>query len=179
MGSVPKPGVARVSALPRVQAAARSLPRKGLCRSCPPGGSISKGGMESGSRVPKRRPPGMYFQYPRHTHPTCHPFEPSAQPRWGCLCLWPLPRVAPRRRNPGLYGRIPLGFPEGDGARHDLGDSRRGNARAHNPLGFRDGEGGWVTVSRRDDECCKGHELIYPQESTTGISSPTTTKRML
>ena len=46
-------------------------------------------------------------------------------PARGCLCLWPLPGVAPRRRNPGLYGRIPLGFPEGDGARHDLGDSRR------------------------------------------------------
>ena len=24
----------------------------------------------------------MYFPYPRHTHLTCHPFEPSAQPRW-------------------------------------------------------------------------------------------------
>ena len=60
-----------------------------------------------------------------YTHLTYHPFEPSAQPRWGCLCLWPLPGVAPRRRNPGLLGRIPLGFPEGDGARHDLGDSQR------------------------------------------------------
>ena len=57
---------------------------------------------------------------PQYTHITCHPFEPSAQPRWGCLCLWPLPGVAPPRRNPGLYGRIPLGFPEGDGARCDL-----------------------------------------------------------
>ena len=66
----------------------------------------------------------------------------------------------------GMGNVQPWGFPEG-------------NARVHNPLGFRDGEGGWVTVSRRDDEGCKGHELIYPQESTTGISSPTTTKRML
>ena len=41
------------------------------------------------------------------------------QPRWGCLCLWPLPGVAPRRRNPGLYGRIPSGFPEGDRATRD------------------------------------------------------------
>ena len=60
----------------------------------------------------------MYFQYPRHTHHTCHPFEPSAQPRWGCLCLWTSPGVAPRRRNPGLHGRIPLGFPEGDSQAH-------------------------------------------------------------
>ena len=37
----------------------------------------------------------------QYTHITCHPFEPSAQPRWGCLCLWPLPGVAPPRRNPG------------------------------------------------------------------------------
>ena len=38
----------------------------------------------------------------------------SAQPLWGCLYVGPVPGVAPRRRNPGLYGRIPLGFPEGD-----------------------------------------------------------------
>ena len=119
-----QPGVARASALPRVQAAARSLPRKGLCRSCPPGGATNKGGMGSCSRVRKGSPPGMYVTYP---HIQYHPFEPSAQPRWGCLCLWPLPGVAPRRRNPGLYGRIPLGFPEGRWATCNLGDSRRGN----------------------------------------------------
>ena len=98
----------------------------------------------------------------KYPHLTCHPFEPSAQPRWGCLCLWTLPRVAPRRRNPGLYGRIPLGFPEGRWATCNLGDSRRGNARAHTPLGFPNGEGGWVTVSRPNDNCCKGREPIYP-----------------
>ena len=55
-----QPGVAPFPALPRVQAAARSLPRKGLCRSCTSEGAISKGGMGSGSRVRKRSPPGMY-----------------------------------------------------------------------------------------------------------------------
>ena len=55
-------------ALPRVQATSRSLPRKGLCRSCPLGGAGNKGGMGSCSRVRKRSPPGMYVHYPRHTH---------------------------------------------------------------------------------------------------------------
>ena len=153
-------GVVRVAALPRVQVAARSLPRKGLCRSCPPGGAGNKGGMKSGSRVRKRSPPGMYCQYPRHTHLTCHSFEPSAQPRWGCLCLWPLPGVAPRRRNPGLYGRIPVGFPEGGTPAHTP------------PWDSRPGKGGRVTVSRRGDDFCKGRETIYPRESTMGISGP-------
>ncbi|MCX6886287.1 MAG: hypothetical protein NTX27_14750, partial [Verrucomicrobia bacterium] len=72
-----------------------------------------------------------------------HPFEPSAQPRWGCLRLWPLPGVAPRRRNPGLHGRIPLGFPEGDGARHDLGDSQRENV--DRPSSGVSGWGNWST----------------------------------
>ena len=35
-----QPGVAPIQALPRVQAAARSPPRKGLCRLCPSGGWI-------------------------------------------------------------------------------------------------------------------------------------------
>ena len=56
------------AALPRVQAASRSLPRKGLCRSCPSGGATNKGGMGSCSRVRKRSPPGMYVQTPRPTH---------------------------------------------------------------------------------------------------------------
>ena len=38
-----------------------------------------------------------------------------------------LPRVAPRRRNPGLHGRIPLGFPEGGWGKARPSDSRRGN----------------------------------------------------
>ena len=84
------------------------------------------------------------------THLTCHPFERSAQPRWGCLCLWPVPGVAPRRRNPGLYGRIPLGFPEGERPRAPS-------------LGFPNGEGGWVTVSRSDVVCCRRCESFSPQ----------------
>ena len=73
---------------------------------------------------------------PQYTHLTCHRFEPSAQPRWGCLCLWPSPGVAPRRRNPGLHGRIPLGFPEGRWATCNLGDSRRGNGDRPPPAAF-------------------------------------------
>ena len=38
-----------------------------------------------------------------------------------------LPGVAPRRRNPGLHGRIPLGFPEGGWGKARPSDSRRGN----------------------------------------------------
>ena len=49
-----------------------------------------------------------------------------AQPRWGCLYCGSGPRVAPRRRNPGLWGRIPLGFPEGKSV----------NASAPSPPGF-------------------------------------------
>ena len=74
-----------------------------------------------------------------YIHFTCHPFEPSAQPRWGCLCLWPLPVVAPRRHNPGLYGRIPLGFPEGDGVTHDLRIPGGETAMARPPAAFPDG----------------------------------------
>ena len=36
----------------------------------------------------------------KYTHLTYNPFEPSAQPRWGCLCLWPLPGVAPLQALP-------------------------------------------------------------------------------
>ena len=97
-----------------------------------------------GSRVPKRRPPGMYFQYPRHTHHTCHPFEPSAQPRWGCLCLWTSPGVAPRRRNPGLHGRIPLGFPEGRWGNARPSNSGRGNGDGPSSGGV-SGWGNWST----------------------------------
>jgi hypothetical protein len=65
---------------------------------------------------------------------------PSApDPRWGCLCLWPLPGVAPRRRNPGLYGRIPLGFPEGDRATRDL-RIPGGKTAIARPWAFPDGE---------------------------------------
>ena len=90
-----QPGVVRVAALPRVLATSGSLPRKGLCRSCPPGGAGNKGGKKSGSRVRKRSPPGKNVQYPRNTH-TSHATHSN------------------QRRNPGLCGRIPLGFPEGE-----------------------------------------------------------------
>ena len=63
-----KPGVTPSAALPRVQATSRSLPRKGLCRSCRPGGAGNKGGMKSCSRARKRNPPGMYVPYPRNPH---------------------------------------------------------------------------------------------------------------
>ena len=46
--------------------------------------------------------------------PTTSPDGATAQPIQGCLYMGHSPRVAPRRRNPGLCGRIPLGFPEGD-----------------------------------------------------------------
>ena len=46
--------------------------------------------------------------------PTTSPDGATAQPLQGCGSIVTVPRVAPRRRNPGLFGRIPLGFPEGD-----------------------------------------------------------------
>ena len=88
-------------ALPRVQATSRSLPRKGLCRSCPPGGVGNKGGMKSCSRVRKRSPPGMYVPYPRHTHTshTIHVHSRSPPQRQGRCAIQP--GVAPPRRYPG------------------------------------------------------------------------------
>ena len=139
-----EPGVVRVAALPRVLTTSGSLPHKGLCRSCPSGGCDIKGrngiGFTGAEEESARNVCPLSTKY---THITYHTFEPSAQPRWGCLCLWPLPGVAPRRRNPGLHGRIPLGFPEGDGARHDLGDSRRGNG--DEPSSGVSGWGNWST----------------------------------
>ena len=58
-----QPGVVRVAALPRVLAKSCSLPRKGLCRSCPPRGSISKGGMGRRSLVQMKSPPGGNVHY--------------------------------------------------------------------------------------------------------------------
>ncbi len=52
----------RVAALPRVLATSGSLPRKGLCRSCPSEGAISKGGMGWGSLVGMKGPPGRKCQ---------------------------------------------------------------------------------------------------------------------
>ena len=66
-----QPGVVRVAALPRVQAAARSLPRKGLCRPCPSEGAISKGGMGWGSLVGMKGPPGRICQ-DTHNPPKPH-----------------------------------------------------------------------------------------------------------
>ena len=75
---------------------------------------------------------------PKYTHLTYNPFEPSAQPRWGCLCLCPLPGVAPRRRNPGLCGRIPLGFPEGEPPSPGTASFRdfRWGVSSHSPICF-------------------------------------------
>ncbi len=114
VGSALQPRVARFPALPWVQAAARSLPRKGLCRSCPPGGwnkhrpnGIRFAGAEEECT---RKACPLYTQCP---NTTCHPFGPSAQPFQGCFYIPSPPMVAPRRCNHGLCGRIPLGFPEG------------------------------------------------------------------
>ena len=102
------------AALPRVQVASCSLPRKGLCRSCPPGGwnkhrpnGIRFAGAEEECT---RKACPLYTQCP---NTKCHPFGPSAQPFQGCFYIPNPPMVAPRRCNHGLCGRIPLGFPEG------------------------------------------------------------------
>ena len=64
------------------------------------------------SSAPSQNNPSPFAFIRMHSRFVLAPSAPD--PRWGCLCLWPLPGVAPPRRNPGLYGRIPLGFPEGD-----------------------------------------------------------------
>ena len=98
-GCAINPGVAPLQALPRVQAAARSLPRKRVVPFVPVGRCDIKGrngmGFAGAEEESARNVCPLSTKY---THLTCHPFEQSAQPRWGCLCLWPLPRVAPHKR---------------------------------------------------------------------------------
>ncbi len=113
---------------------------------CP--GCVSENGNNRNAVVPKHRtrrcPPTVWVEMLKTNNGVAHsagsshtagasPDVASAQPLWGCLYVGHGPGVAPRRRNPGLCGRIPLGFPEGDGARHDLGDSRRGTPARTTP----------------------------------------------
>ena len=107
----------------------------------------------SGRRV---RPGGLPITQ-KISHPTCSTLRHN--PLRGCEDPPHPPGVAPRRRNPGLHGRIPLGFPEGDGVSCDLripgwgnddgpssGVSGWGNwstsiPRSHNPVGIPRGMG--------------------------------------
>ena len=82
----------------------------------------------SGRRV---RPGGLSITQ-KLSHSTCSTLRHN--PPWGCEDPAPPPGVAPRRRNPGLYGRIPLGFPEG-----------WGKVR---PWGFPEGKQRWPVLRR-------------------------------
>ena len=88
-----QPGVVRVAALPRVQATSGSLPRKGLCRSCPSGGCDIKGrngmGFAGADEESTRRECPLSTQ---STNTSCPPFGRSAQPPSG---LWPTCRPYP------------------------------------------------------------------------------------
>ena len=89
------------------------------------------------SSAPSQNNPSPFAFIRMHSRFVLAPSAPD--PRWGCLCLWPLPGVAPPRRNPGLYGRIPLGFPEGDRATRDL-RIPGGKTAIARPPAFPDGE---------------------------------------
>ncbi len=107
-----KPGVAPFPALPRVQAAARSLPRKGLCRSCPPGARYQRAEwnqVRGCGRGVRPEHISHIHTIPKHHMPPVRSFGTTLS---GCLCIPNPPMVAPPRRYPGLCGRIPLGFPD-------------------------------------------------------------------
>ena len=92
----------------------------------------------------RRVRPGRLSITQKISHSTCSTLRHN--PPWGCDDPAHPPGVAPRRRNPGLYGRIPLGFPEGDGVRCDLRIPGWGNwstsiPRSYNPVGIPRGIG--------------------------------------
>jgi hypothetical protein len=157
--SATKPGVTPSAALPRVWSESAPQPRSGLCptahgcaaeallwvtaqhinspeRVVP---SHHQGRLSAGARIRQNGERHGWFSVSQATlNRVIHKLDASAQPRWGCLCLWPLPGVAPPRRNPGLHGRIPLGFPEGDGATCDL-RIHGGKTAIARPWAFPDG----------------------------------------
>ena len=115
-----QPGVVRVAALPRVLAKSCSLPRKGLCRSCPPRGAISKGGMGWGSLVRMKGPPRRNCQ---DTHNPQTPHMPvRSVPRHnhlrGCDALPDHTRGnADDGATPGFGAEPSSGIPDGDGGK--------------------------------------------------------------
>ena len=86
------------------------------------------------------------------------PHGAPAQPRWVGVYCGSGPSVAPRRRNPGLWGRIPLGFPEGEG--------RPGNRIT---TGCRLMQ---RTCTRLTTRLCDGKSSPHP-----GMTSPPSTRR--
>ena len=92
---------------------------QGVVPVMPTGGAVNKDGMGSGSRVPKRSPPGMYVHYPRNTHTSHTTHSPHRHNHLrGCGAL--------RTHTPGnAAGGATPGF----GA-ESRWDSRRGKARA-------------------------------------------------
>ena len=112
-----QPGVVRVAALPRVLAKSCSLPRKGLCRSCPPRGSISKGGMGRRSLVQMKSPPGGNVHY-LHNVQTPHALRSAVRHNHlrGCDALPDHTRGnADDGATPGFGAEPSSGIPDGDG----------------------------------------------------------------
>ena len=155
-----EPGVVRVAALPRVQAAARSLPRKGLCRSCPSGGCDIKGRNGMGfacadAETFQQELPG--YTIPKNPIPPVRSFGTTLS---GLLICWGCTQGSASAAQPRSLWQNPVGIPGGGTPAHTT------------PWDSRPGKGGRVTVSRRGDDFCKGRETIYPRESTMGIYGP-------
>ena len=111
-GVVPySPGLRRSRRYPGCRPHRVPYPARGCAVHAHREGGSNTGGIRSGSIVRKKSPPRTAVHYPKNI--TFHLFDPSAQPPWGCQDPPHPPGVAPRWRNPGLHGRIPLGFPEG------------------------------------------------------------------
>ena len=121
-----KPGVAPFPALPRVQAAARSLPRKGLCRSCPSGGCDIKGRNGMGfacadAETFQQELPG--YTIPKNPIPPVRSFGTTLS---GLLICWGCTQGSASAAQPWALWQNPVGIPGG------------GNARAHTPPGIPD-----------------------------------------
>ena len=121
-----EPGVVRVAALPRVQAAARSLPRKGLCRSCPSGGCDIKGRNGMGfacadAETFQQELPG--YTIPKKPIPPVRSFGTTLS---GLLICWGCTQGSASAAQPWALWQNPVGIPGG------------GNARAHTPPGIPD-----------------------------------------